>query len=143
MRCCQVIGPSLLWTTLCARHFFFYPFTASNGSEGTTAGRVVSHRSTTEHHGFRSKEARCARKQNIDYAKQLNTPHCWLPNKVMYPANLTRSFSWLTRSTPIYIVEERSNVYSDKKTAAESVEARLRIKKRFYWLLQPSIEKSI
>ena len=30
---------------------------------------------------------------------------------VMYPANLAKRFSWLTSSTPIFIVEERSNIY--------------------------------
>ena len=72
---------------------------------------MVSPRSITVHHGFRSQEARRARKQNIDYAKQHHTPHCWLPAKVMYPANSTNRFSWLTRSTAIFIVEECSNIY--------------------------------
>ena len=53
------------------------------------------------HHGFRSKEKRSARKQIIDYAKQHHSPHCWLPAKMMYPANSTKRFSWLTRSTSI------------------------------------------
>ena len=34
--------------------------------------------------------------KDIDYAKQHHTPHCWLPAKVMYPANSTKRFSWLT-----------------------------------------------
>ena len=50
--------------------------------------------------------------KNIDYAKQHHTPHCWLVAKVMYPANSTKRFSWLTRSTPIFIVEERSDIYA-------------------------------
>ena len=29
----------------------------------------------------------------------------------MYPANSTKRFSWLTCSTPIFIVGERSNIY--------------------------------
>ena len=33
----------------------------------------------------------------------------WLPAKVMYPANSIMRFSWMTCSTPIFIVEERSN----------------------------------
>ena len=28
--------------------------------------------------------------KNNDYAKQHRTPHCWLPAKVMYPANSTK-----------------------------------------------------
>ena len=62
-----------------------YSFTASDGSEGSTAGRVVSPCSIMMHHGFRSKEARRAGSKNTDYAKQHHTPHCWLPAKVMYP----------------------------------------------------------
>ena len=30
-------------------------------------------------------------------------PHCWLPAKVMHPANSTKRFSWLTHSTSIFI----------------------------------------
>ena len=37
--------------------------------------------------------------KNIDYAKQHHTPHCWLPAKMMYLANSTKRFSWLTRPT--------------------------------------------
>ena len=52
-----------------------------------------------------------ARKQNKDYAKQHHTPHCWMPAKVMYPTNLANRFSWLTRSTKIFIVGECSDIY--------------------------------
>ena len=55
-------------------------------------------------------EVRRARKQNIDYVKQHHTPHCWLPAKVMYPANSTKRLSWLALSAPICIVDERSNI---------------------------------
>ena len=106
--CCHVVGLALLTTTFCAYRFFFYSLTTSDGSGGTTAGHVVSPRSIMVLQGFRSKEARRARKQNIDYAKQHHTPHCWLPAMVLYPAMSTKRFSWLTHSTPIFIVEERS-----------------------------------
>ena len=43
--------------------------------------------------------------KNINYAKQHHTPHCWLPAKVMYPANSTLRFSWLTRSTSILLMK--------------------------------------
>ena len=43
--------------------FFSYSFTASDGSEETTAGRVVSPCSIKVHHGFRSKEARPTREK--------------------------------------------------------------------------------
>ena len=48
---------------ICVLRFFSYSFTASDGSEGSIAGRVVSPRSIMMHYGFRSKEARRARKQ--------------------------------------------------------------------------------
>ena len=43
--------------------------------------------------------------KNIDYAKQHHTPHCWLPAKVMYLANSTKRFSWLTRSVSILLMK--------------------------------------
>ena len=98
------------WKEFKYAHRLFYSFIASDGSEGTTADRVVSPRSIMVHHGYRSKEARRAIK-NIDYAKQHLNPYCRLHGKLMYPANSTMLFSWLTRSTPIFIVEERSNIY--------------------------------
>ena len=78
---CDMINPTLLLTTFCAHRFFFHSFTASDGSEGPTAGCVVSPRSFVEHHRFRSKEVRLARKQH-------HNSHCWLPTKMMHPANV-------------------------------------------------------
>ena len=43
--------------------------------------------------------------KDVDYAKQHHSPHCWLPAKVMYPANSTKRFSWLTRSTSILLMK--------------------------------------
>ena len=53
--------------------FFSYSFTASDGSEESTAGRVVSPCSIMMHHGFRSIEARRARKQK--YRLRQTTSH--------------------------------------------------------------------
>ena len=92
-------------TAFCALHFFFYSFTASDASEGTTAGCVASPRTIMVCHGFRSNETRRARKQKINYPKQQHTPQCWLPAKVMHPANSTKRFSRLTHSSPIFIVK--------------------------------------
>ena len=92
-------------------HFFFYCFTASAGSEATTAGRVVSPRPIMVHHGFRREEERRVGKQNIDYAKQHHTPQSWLSANVMYPANLTKRFSGLTRSTPILLLLKNVQIY--------------------------------
>ena len=60
---------------------------------------MVSPRSIMVHRGFRSKEARCTRKENIDYPKQHHTPHCWLHVRVMHPVNSTKCFYWLNHST--------------------------------------------
>ena len=89
-------------TTLCVLRFFSYSFTAHDGSEESTAGRVVSPCSIMMHHGFRSKEASRARKQKMSITPH-HSPHCWLPAKVMYPANSTEGVSWLTRSTSILL----------------------------------------
>ena len=81
-------------TTFCVP-CFFYSFTASDGSEEFTAGHLVSPCSSMMHRGLRSK----------NYAKQHHTPHCWLTAKVKYPANSTKCFSWLTRSTSISLMK--------------------------------------
>ena len=54
---------SLEKTTFCVLRFSSYSVTASDGSEESTAGRVVSPCSIMVHHGIRSKQARRARKQ--------------------------------------------------------------------------------
>ena len=59
-------------TTFCVFRFF-YPFTASDGSEESTAGRVVSPCSIMMHHGFGSNEARRAKKQK--YRLRQTTSH--------------------------------------------------------------------
>ena len=48
---------------MCASFLLLFPRGASDGSDGTTAGRVISPRSIVVHHDLRSKEARSARKQ--------------------------------------------------------------------------------
>ena len=125
VRCCHVIGPTLLGTTFCAHCFSFYAFTAFNGSEGTNPSRGVSPRSTIEHHGLRSKELRRTIKQDIDYAKHHHTPHCWLLANVMYPVSSTTRLSWLTRSTPILIVVERLYIYCANGICKDDVTCRL------------------
>ena len=94
VRYCHVNGPTLLKTTFYADRFF-YSFNASDGSKGTTTGRVVLHRSIMVHHGFRGMEVRHARKSNIDYAKQRHTPHCSLLDKLINTESSNMRFSWL------------------------------------------------
>ena len=101
--CWLVIGPTMLETIFCAHRFFLYIMTVSDGSEGSTAGRVVSPRSIMEHQ--RSKEVTCARKQNIDNATWHSSQ--LVAAKLMYPAKSANRFSWLNRPTSIFVVEER------------------------------------
>ena len=104
--------PTMSKTTFCEHRFFFYSFTTSDSSEGTTASHVVSPRSIIVHHGFGNRDVRRARKQNIDYSRQRHTPHCWFLVKVVYPTKEANCFSSLTRSTPIFIVEEHSHTHT-------------------------------
>ena len=46
--------------------------------------------------------------QTITYA--LQHTHCWLPPKLMYSANSAKRLSCLTRSTPIFYVEECAHI---------------------------------
>ena len=46
-----------------AHRSFFHSLTAPEGSEGTTAGRVVASCSITVHHGYRSNEVKRAKKK--------------------------------------------------------------------------------
>ena len=49
---------------------------------------------------------------NIDYAKQHHTPHCWLPAKVIYPANSNSNTFLLVDSFNFNVVDvERSDIY--------------------------------
>ena len=82
--------------------FSSYSFTASDSSDESTAGRVVSPCSIMFSDVYRRG---MLESKNIDYAKQHRTPHCWLPAKVMYPTNSTKRFSWLICSTSILLMK--------------------------------------
>ena len=109
--CCHVIGPTLQKTTFSAHRFFSYSFTASDGSEGTTAGRVVSPRSIMVHHGFRSQEARRARKQKYrlrqtSHSSLLVTRQGHISRKLNQAFLLVDSFNF-----NFFIVDERWDIY--------------------------------
>ena len=55
--------------------------------------------------------------QRYRLRKQHHTPHCWLPAKVMYPANSTKCFSWLNRSTSILLMENVQIYVNDLRNA--------------------------
>ena len=69
----HVAASSLSPQVASVHRLFFYSFTASDGSEEFTAGRVVSPCSITMHHGFRSNEVRRERKQK--YRIRQTTSH--------------------------------------------------------------------
>ena len=98
------------------RALYIYIYTASDGSEGSTAGRVVSHCSIMMHHGFRSKEARRARKPR--YRLRQATSHSSLlvarqgdvSRKLNQAFLLVDSFNLilLIKNVQIYIVRPKS-----------------------------------
>ena len=90
--------------------FFSYSFTASDGSEESTEGHVVSLCSIMMHHGFRSEEARRARKQR--YRLRQTTSHSSLV--VARDGDVSRKLNQaflLVDSFNFYFVEdERSDI---------------------------------
>ena len=79
-------------------------FTQKKGT-GVQKGSVVSPCSIMVHHGFTSKDVKRA-----GYATSITLLNFLLPAKVMYPVNSTKRLSCLSRSTPIFIVEECLNI---------------------------------
>ena len=74
-------------------------------SSNTTSWRLMrraNNNNNMVHNIIRSKEARRARKQNIDNPKQHHIPHSWFFAKGMHPTNSTNCFYWLTRLTAIF-----------------------------------------
>ena len=72
-----------------ASFFFFFKYFLCQGYE--LSGEIaLKNNHYYYYYGIRSKEVRRASKQNIDYTKQHHTPRCWLPAKMMYPANSTK-----------------------------------------------------
>ena len=90
---------------------FFNSFTASNGSEGSTAGRLVSPCSIIMHHGFRSKEARRARKQG--YRLHLTTSHSSLlvARQGDVSRKLNQAFLLVDSFNFKFVDEEHSDIY--------------------------------
>ena len=94
---------------------FSYSFTASDGSEESTIGRVVSPCSIMVHHGFTSKETRRARKQKY---RLRQTSHSSVlvarqgdPFSKLYQAVfLVDSFKFN------FVDEERSDIYEQSQT---------------------------
>ena len=89
--------------------FFSYSFTASDGSEESTAGRVVSPCSIMMHHGLRSKEARRARKQK--YRLRQTTSHSSLLVAREGDVSRKHNHAIFLVDSFTYVDEERSDIY--------------------------------
>ena len=89
---------------------FFYPFTASDGSEGSTAGRVVSPCSIMVHHGFRSNEVRRARKQKYQL-RQSSHSSLLVARQGDVSCKLIQAFLLVDSFNFNFVDEERSDTY--------------------------------
>ena len=98
-------------TTFCVLRFFSYSLAASDGSEESTAGRVVSPCSIMVHHGLISIEARRARKQKYllcqttSHSSLLVASQCEVSHKLSQAFLLVDSFSFY------FVDEEHSDIF--------------------------------
>ena len=88
---------------------FFYSITASDGSEGSTAGRVVSPCSIMMHHGFSSKEA--ARKQRYRLRQTTSHSSLLVARQGDVSRKLHQAFLLVDSFNFNFFDEERSDIY--------------------------------
>ena len=93
--------------------FFSYSLTASDGSEESTAGRVVSLCSIMMHHGFRSKEARRARKQQYRLLKTTSHSSLLVTRQGDVSRKLNQAFLLIDSFNFNFVDEERSYIYKN------------------------------
>ena len=98
-------------TTFCVLHFFSYSFTASDGSEGSTAGCVVSPYTIMVHHGIRSKEARHARKQKYRLRQATSHSSLLVASQGDVSHKLNQAFLMVDTFNYNFVDEERSDIY--------------------------------
>ena len=96
-------------TTSCVLRFF-YSFTASDGSEGSTAGRLVSPCSIMMHHGFRSKVARRARKQRYRLRQTTSHSSLLVARQGDVSRKLNQAFLLVDSFNFNFVDEERSEI---------------------------------
>ena len=91
--------------------FFSYSFTASDGSDESTAGRVVSPYYVMMCHGFRSKEARRARK--LRYRLRQKTSHSSLlvARQGDISRRINQAFLLVDKFNFNFVDEKRSDIY--------------------------------
>ena len=97
-------------TTFCVLRFF-YSFTASNGSEGYTVGRVVSTCSIKMHYGFRTKDARHARKQKYRLHQITSHSSLLVASQGDASRNINQAFFLVDSLNFNFVDEERSDIY--------------------------------
>ena len=100
-------------TTFCVFRFF-YSFTASDGSEGSTAGRVVSPCSIMMHHGFRSNEVRCARKQKYRLRQTTSHSSLLVAHQGDVSRKLNQAFLLVDSFNFNFVDEERSDIWRQR-----------------------------
>ena len=98
-------------TAFCVLRFFSYTFTAFDCSEESTAGRVVSHCSIMMHHGFRSKEARRARKQGYRLRQTTSLSSLLVARQGDVSRKLNQAFLLVDSFNFNFVDEERSDIY--------------------------------
>ena len=102
-------------TTFCVLRFF-YSFIASDGSEESIAGRVVSPCSIILHHGHRSKEARRARKQKYRLRQITSHSSLLVACQDDISRKLNQVFLLVDSFNFNFVDEECSDIYNDYHT---------------------------
>ena len=91
--------------------FFSNSFTASDGSEESTAGRVVSPCSIMMHHGLRSEEARRARKQKYRLRQTTSHSSLLVARQGDVSRKLNQAFLLVDSFNFNFVENERSDIY--------------------------------
>ena len=96
--------------TFCVLRFFSYSFTASDGSEESTAGRVVAPCSIMVHHGFRSNQARRAIKQKYRLRQTTSHSSLLVARQGDVSRKLNQAFPLVDSFNFNFVDEERSDI---------------------------------
>ena len=91
--------------------FFSYSITASDGSEESTAGRVISPSSIMMHHGFRSQEPRRAREQKYRLRQTTSNSSLLVARQGDVSRKLNQAILLADSFLFNFVDEERSDIY--------------------------------
>ena len=89
----------------------FYSITASDGSEESTSGRVESPCSIMMHNGYRSKEARRARKQKYRLRQTTSQSSLLVARQGDLSRKLNQAFVLVDSFNFNFVDEERLDIY--------------------------------